>query len=234
MQNLFVYADESGVFDHLHNDYFVFGGLIFLTRDERDAACRRYISVEKILRTRRGSCGELKAAKLSHADRGKIFRSLNPHIKFGVAIHQRHLNPHLFADKKTKQRYLDYAFKRGLKFALQQLIHLKLLDPTQLGHIYVHMDEHTTATNGVYELKDSLQTEFKHGMLHPLTGYYFPPIFPHMSGVDVRFQNSENCTLIRAADIVANRLFHLTCTGKRSDKIYSLILPERPYTPPNS
>lgn len=34
--NIFVYADESGVFDRIHNDVFVFGGLIFLGNDERD------------------------------------------------------------------------------------------------------------------------------------------------------------------------------------------------------
>ena len=28
--NIFVYADESGVFDRIHNDVFVFGGLIGL------------------------------------------------------------------------------------------------------------------------------------------------------------------------------------------------------------
>ena len=28
--NIYIYSDESGVFDKEHNDYFVFGGLIFL------------------------------------------------------------------------------------------------------------------------------------------------------------------------------------------------------------
>lgn len=27
--NIYIYSDESGVFDKEHNDYFVFGGLIF-------------------------------------------------------------------------------------------------------------------------------------------------------------------------------------------------------------
>lgn len=31
--SIFVYADESGVFDREHNDVFVFGGLIFLGRE---------------------------------------------------------------------------------------------------------------------------------------------------------------------------------------------------------
>ena len=34
--NLFVYSDESGVFDHKHNDLFVFGGLVFLSKEDKD------------------------------------------------------------------------------------------------------------------------------------------------------------------------------------------------------
>lgn len=41
--NIFVYADESGVFDRTHNNVFVFGGLIFLGKDERDEGQRRGI-----------------------------------------------------------------------------------------------------------------------------------------------------------------------------------------------
>ena len=30
VMNIYIYSDESGVFDKEHNDYFVFGGLILL------------------------------------------------------------------------------------------------------------------------------------------------------------------------------------------------------------
>ena len=33
---LYVYSDESGVFDKIHNDVYVFGGLILLGKDKRD------------------------------------------------------------------------------------------------------------------------------------------------------------------------------------------------------
>lgn len=33
--DIFVYSDESGVFDVKHNDYFVFGGLILLGKIPR-------------------------------------------------------------------------------------------------------------------------------------------------------------------------------------------------------
>lgn len=36
--NLYIYSDESGVFDNKHEKYFVFGGLIFLSKFEKDNA----------------------------------------------------------------------------------------------------------------------------------------------------------------------------------------------------
>ena len=45
--NIFVYGDESGVFDKEHNDIFVFGGLIFLNRESRDEEYRKFIHAEK-------------------------------------------------------------------------------------------------------------------------------------------------------------------------------------------
>lgn len=47
--NIFVYSDESGVFDAAHNEIFVFGGLIFLGADHRDKAARKFQAVEKAL-----------------------------------------------------------------------------------------------------------------------------------------------------------------------------------------
>lgn len=33
--NIYVYSDESGVFDKEHNEYFVFGGLILLEQETK-------------------------------------------------------------------------------------------------------------------------------------------------------------------------------------------------------
>ena len=49
--NVFVYSDESGVFDKFHNDFFVFGGLMFLSKDDRDVWSRKYIAAEKSVRS---------------------------------------------------------------------------------------------------------------------------------------------------------------------------------------
>lgn len=48
--DLFIYSDESGVFDKVHNEIFVFGGLIFLGKEEKDVYNRKYLAAEKAIR----------------------------------------------------------------------------------------------------------------------------------------------------------------------------------------
>ena len=115
--DIYVYSDESGVFDRQHNEYFVFGGLVALSYSEADEATRRYQHAEKLIKAKEGLANddEAKACCLSNSGKSKLFRSLNNFHKFGVVIHQNRVNPNIFNNKKTKQRYLDYAFKIAIK-----------------------------------------------------------------------------------------------------------------------
>lgn len=206
---LFVYSDESGVFDKVHNEIFVFGGVIFLSKKAKDIAVRKYKHVERIIRRNehRNTLYELKATTVKPKDRNKIYRSLNNLEKFGVIIHQQRILKNIFEDKKSKQRYLDYAYKICLKRKLQWLIHNQSIDPQKVTAIHVFADEHTTATNGRYELKESLEQEFKHGTYNYNYSKFFEPLFPNLQSVEVNYCNSAKVTLVRAADITANKLY---------------------------
>lgn len=68
--DLFVYSDESGVFDREHNEIFVFGGLIFLGKEEKDKYSRRYIAAEETMRKcRHFAEEELKASRISNKEK---------------------------------------------------------------------------------------------------------------------------------------------------------------------
>ncbi len=89
--DLYVFSDESGVFDRVHNDIFVFGGIIFLSKEEKDDCARKYIHAEKILRSTGAYSqnAELKAAALS-----------NQYHRFSVIVYQKDLLEGIFSDKK--------------------------------------------------------------------------------------------------------------------------------------
>lgn len=216
---LFVYSDESGVFDKVHNEIFVFGGVIFLSKKEKDIAVRKYKHVERIIRRNehRNTLYELKATTVKPKDRNKIYRSLNSLEKFGVIIHQQRILKNIFGDKKSKQRYLDYAYKICLKRKLQCLIYNQSINPEKVTAIHVFADEHTTATNGKYELKESLEQEFKHGTYNYNYSRFFEPLFPNLKNVEVNYCNSAKVTLVRAADITANKLYRSVLANKEAE-----------------
>ena len=78
---------------------------------------------------------------------GKLYRSLNQTIKFGVVINQGNVLDRIFQSKKDKQRYLDYAYKIGLKKAFESLIREGVIKSDEVKRIYVYNDEHSTDTN---------------------------------------------------------------------------------------
>ncbi|MCI9050485.1 MAG: DUF3800 domain-containing protein [Lachnospiraceae bacterium] len=210
--NIYIYSDESGVFDKEHNDYFVFGGLIFLGIEDKENWSRKYSSVEKILRANKGVAldYELKATQVTNKEKGKLFRTLNGCYKFGVVIRQKQVLDRIFLSKKDKQRYLDYAYKIAAKRAFEKLIQDEIINPDEVEGLYFYVDEHTTATNGRYELQEALEQEFKLGTFNYKYDTYYPPIFKQMKQVQLEYCNSKSKLLVRAADIVANKIYYLT------------------------
>lgn len=213
--DIYVYSDESGVFDVKNNEYFVFGGLMFLSFDEADRADRLYRNAENIVRRNSGLTleQEAKACRLSNADRAKLFRSMNHFYKFGVVVHQNKVLSQIFDNKKSKQRYLDYAFKIVVKRQLEKLIGQNIVVPKDVSRIRIYVDEHATATDGRYELRESLEQEFRIGTFNQKWNQFFPPIFPLLQSVELKFCDSKTRTLIRAADIVANRIYFSATSG---------------------
>ncbi|MCL2301145.1 MAG: DUF3800 domain-containing protein [Firmicutes bacterium] len=228
--DIFVYSDESGVFDKEHNALFVFGGLLFLSNDERCECSRMYAAAEKVIREREQSGNrELKASFVSNSSKGKLYRSLNRYRKFGVIVRQQYVLDRIFKSKKDKQRYLDYVFKIGLKRKLQEMIRSGEIDPDQVRNIYVLVDEHSTATNGCYELREALEAELKGGTYNYDYSTAFPPVFPRMNEVCLFFKDSSTTLLVRAADIVANRIYHKAqegiAAGKHDNNLFVVWLP---------
>ncbi len=222
--NIFVYSDESGVFDKQHNNYYVYGGLLFLSKDDKDIFSRKYRAAERAIAHKYEAGIELKATSISNNDKGKLFRSLNNCIKFGTIINQLKVFDNIYENKKSKQRYLDYAYKIGLKNVLLELAHQEKLDVNDISNMYIYVDEHTTATNGLYELKECLLQEFKYGTYNWNYTKFFKPLFPNMNSLDVTFCNSAKIPLIRAADIVANKLYFSATHNRSMPSLNSLYL----------
>ncbi len=229
--NIYVYSDESGVFDRKHNEYYVFGGVIILGEKEKELCSRKYSKVEKDIRKATGIEGEIKATTIDIKYRNKIFRSLNNCHKFACIIKENRVIDNIWKSKKDKQRYLDFAYKIAIKHAFSKMIANKVINPSEVDNIYFSVDEHTTATNGRYELGEGLEQEFKWGTYNYNYMKFFPPIFPDLKTVDLKYCNSSkpNSKLIRAADIVANKVYYCINNDKaKLGDIPNLTIKELP------
>ncbi|MBR2258230.1 MAG: DUF3800 domain-containing protein [Blautia sp.] len=213
--DIYVYSDESGVFDKFHNRYFVFGGIIFLDKGAKEICSRKYSKAENEIRKSAGymQSTELKANFVTNKEKGKLFRSLNQYIKFAVIISQNSIYDRIFESAKDKQRYLDFAFKIALKRTFVSLINEGKILPTEVNNVRCWIDEHTTATNGKYELREALEQEFKLGTYNYDYSRYYDPIFPNIDGVELHFCDSKSAILVRCADIIANRIYHLIASN---------------------
>lgn len=230
--NIYVYSDESGVFDYINNDYFIFAGVIFLNKSEKDTMIRKFSKLENEIRNNLNisNSKELKANKLRNKDKRRLFNLLKDVNKFCVIVNQKLVLKNIFDDKKSKQRYLDYAFKIGLKNAFKELQIKNIIINDNVKNLIVKCDEHNTATNGLYELRENLLNEFKNGTFNFRYDKYFPPTFINLEDVTVDYRNSEHDALIRASDIIANRIYNLCTYGKFSEikKINNLFIKQLP------
>ena len=214
--DIYVYTDESGVFDNIHETTYVYGGIIFLNSIDKEETGRKYISAEKDLRKAHSGyrSGELKACRLKNKHKAGLFRLLNNEIKFSIVVNICNVHDRIFCEKKSKQRYLDYVYKVGLKKVFQKLIAEHIIDTSEIKKIRVYTDEHTTATNGKYELREALLNEFKYGTFNQDWNTFYPPLFEGLSDLTVNYCNSSKKSHIRMADIIANRAFYLAKNEK--------------------
>ncbi|MFV0556897.1 MAG: DUF3800 domain-containing protein [Lactovum sp.] len=206
--NLFIYSDESGVFDKRYNEKFAFGWLIFKEKEEKDIAVRKYKAKERQIRESYSEDMEIKANHIRRRHRNKLFKSLKDYERGAIVINQSEVLDNIFEDKKVKQRYLDYAYKVGVKKHLKDLMRLKIIYSEEIKNIYFYIDEHNTATNGIYELRESLFQEFKYGTYNKDWEVHYPALLPELNDLQVYFCSSKTTPLVRAADLVVNRVYN--------------------------
>ena len=61
--------------------------MIFLGKEQKDSYARKYIAAEKVLRGWKYAADEeLKACRISNKEKGKLYRSMNGAIRFGVIL----------------------------------------------------------------------------------------------------------------------------------------------------
>lgn len=116
--------------------------------------------------------------------------------------------PSILKNKKAICRYKDYAIKRCVKAKLEQLISAGRISTDSDVNLLINIDQQLTATNGYYDLRDSIREELQHGIRNFDYGVFHKPLFNSEVKVEIKYCESKDNYLIQASDILANRIWN--------------------------
>ncbi len=224
--NMYIFGDESGVFDKAHQRYLVFGGLIILSKDKLKKTRANFLKAEATIKNSSSSSkkkGELKGWQMEERHKKHLLNVTNPTIRYAFVVDLAKVNSNVFKNKKSKQRYLDYVYAEGLRRVLQRLASKQTIKPSEIQSVEILFDAHNTPTNGLYELQEGLEEALKIGTCGFETNTFKPGALSKMKGnVSLRFVNSASEPLIRAADIMANTAY-MKAVGKKLNSLPATV-----------
>lgn len=230
MQEVIFFFDDSGVLTKKESSgYFVYAGYVFTSRNTLNTARRKYIHANKALKKALGRNDELKAASLTTNHKRALFNAVREYESVSVTVDISQVYNHILAEKKSICRYKDYALKRCIKNKLKALIADGIISKTEKIKLHIYIDEQLTATNGYYDLKDSIKEELQYGIINFDYGVKHQNLFDSNVEVVIQYCDSRENYMIQASDILANRIWNSYRTKNRNlrsiDNHIALTLP---------
>ena len=208
MQEVIFFFDDSGV---LHRNepsgYFVYAGYVFTDRTELESAKRKYIHANKEIKRSLGRNDELKAFNLQAKHKRALYNSVREYDSVAVVVDISRVYNYILEDKKSICRYKDYVLKRCVKNKLKKLITDGKITKDEDIKISIFVDEQLTATNGYYDLRDSIIEELRYGIINFDYGVRHSHVFDSNVHVEIQYCDSSRNYMIQASDILANRIW---------------------------
>lgn len=216
LQEVFFFFDDSGVFHkNAPGGYFVYAGYVFTSREELNDARRKYIHANKKLKKALGRTDELKACNIEIKHKRALFNSVKDFNSTAVVVDISRVYDYILSDKKSICRYKDYVLKRCVKNQLKRFIADGNIVKDKDVVINIYIDEQLTATNGYYDLRDSIMEELQHGIVNFDYGITHQHLFDANVKVNIEYCDSSHNYMIQASDILANRIWKSYVTNNR-------------------
>lgn len=209
MKTIWIFIDDSGVLhSNAQNNIFVYAGYSFITLERKEDAKRRYRALSHRVQDVAGIVGEVKASRLNNKNKAKLFRVMRNERSLASTVDIARVYNNILGNKNSIHRYKDYVLKRLVKLAVQKYINEGKLDSNEDLKIVLSLDEQATATDGIYNLHDSIYEELAEGVSNFDYGTFHEPVMHKKVEVQVKFCDSSCDYLIQSADILANRVWH--------------------------
>lgn len=207
-QEVIFFFDDSGILHkHEPSGYFVYAGYVFTNRKILNSAKRKYIHANKKIKQSTGRTDELKAANITANQKRSLFNVVKEYDSVSAVVNIEKVYDYILNNKKSICRYKDYVLKRCVKSKLQELINNGIISQFEDIIINIYIDEQLTATNGYYDLRDSIMEELKYGIMNFDYGVMHSRLFDSEVTVNIEYCDSSFNYMIQASDILANRIW---------------------------
>ncbi|CDZ74854.1 hypothetical protein ING2D1G_0695 [Peptoniphilus sp. ING2-D1G] len=209
MQEIFVFIDDSGVLHRNANDnIFVYAGYIFLSKSTKEAARNRYKKINRKIKQSIHRNDELKGCNIDNKHKRALFNAMRKEYSCHLKVDIDKIYNYILNNKNSIVRYKDYVLKRLIKTIIEKFIKNGEIDANKPIKLMISIDEQLTATDGIYDLKQSIYEELVYGIVNFDYGRNFNPILHGDCELTVSFCDSKNNYLVQASDILANRIFN--------------------------
>lgn len=204
-QTINIYLDDSG---NLAENEFVccFAGVVFLSNEDRMNFINRYRGAVNKIKASYDQDIEIKSSTVKLVHRRQLLNLIYKQLTFGVVINNQQLNKVNFKSKFSVGKYEHFAQKLAIKSLIKELISTGRIDPNHDIEVTINSDQHTTATDGIYDLRNSVFNELKHGTKNYDMGLFFHPIVFGNLNVTVNYFNSRDNYGVQASDILAGEI----------------------------
>lgn len=211
MTEIYIFVDDSGVFDIKNNKYFIYAGYVFVGTDSMRKYKTRYRNMVDRLKVSLDldPSVELKAANLEAKHKRALSNVMREAESFSVAVEISRVYESIMETKMNKQRYKDYILKLAIKKKLRKVLEKNSISTSEPIRVIIKIDEQPVSSSGQRELEGSIIKEFLYGRFDG-NGYHEPGILNSRSEISLDYMDSKNDYLVQASDILANKIW----TGK--------------------
>lgn len=208
-KDIFIYVDDTGVLHKNSNDnFFVYAGLVFIGKEQKNLIKKRYKRLEDKIKNNNPNLyqDEMKGSNLKNKHKRSLYSVFKNEYTFVVEAKISNIHDNILNDKKSIQRFKDYMIVRIIKKSLIELIESSKITKNDKINLSIFVDEQNTATNGIYNLNESIKEELFIGK-HKTGGGFRKPCFKTIGNVNLKYANSKYNILIRASDLLANKKY---------------------------
>ena len=226
-QSVYINLDDSGKLNK-NEEISVYGGLVFLSKKEKDKFITQYRSIISNIKENYGENTEIKNTNIKPGDKRRIMNYIKKYYSVALIIQNSKVYNYIISDKAARGRFLDYSIRRIIKDIMVNLMKDEKINSNKPIKIIINIDEQSTKSNGYYDLRYGLMEELKYGINNFNYASSISPIVHSKLKINLQYQNSKYCYLVQAADLLAGTIRRKVLDQQDLNMIwYCLIIPPR-------